>query len=174
MLGERVLACDLDPQANLPAAFLREQELEQIWRKNHQPRPRPIYQCVRPLTEVGDLVAARLVEIAPNLKLVPGDLMLSRSEDTLSSEWPMAMGSANRYRPFRILTAFSTIVQDGASEMDATIILADLGPNLGAINRSAMSAIDHVIVPLGADIFFYRAFATLDLLWGNGVEIGIG
>ena len=30
-LGHRVLACDLDPQANLTAAFLNEERLESLW-----------------------------------------------------------------------------------------------------------------------------------------------
>ena len=37
--------------------------------------------------------------------------------------------------------------------MDASIILADVGPNLGAINRSALIATDYVVVPVGADMF---------------------
>ena len=30
-IGYRVLACDLDPQANLTAAFLDEERLEGLW-----------------------------------------------------------------------------------------------------------------------------------------------
>ena len=51
--GERVLACDLDPQANLTASFLSEDELESLWIGESQNQT--IYQCVVPLTEVGDL-----------------------------------------------------------------------------------------------------------------------
>ena len=39
-MGYRALACDLDPQANLTAAFLNEERLEKLWdddtgRANH-------------------------------------------------------------------------------------------------------------------------------------------
>jgi len=36
-LGYRVLACDLDPQANLTAAFLDEERLENLWDENDNP-----------------------------------------------------------------------------------------------------------------------------------------
>ena len=45
--------------------------------------------------------------------------------------------------------------------MDASVILADVGPNLGAINRSALIATDYVIVPLGADLFSLRGLRNL-------------
>ena len=169
-LGYRVLACDLDPQANLTAAFLDEERLESLWDESDSPSDsrRTIFECVKPLTEVGDLHPPYLQpifhqsDIGQNaLKLLPGDLALAEFEDTLSSEWPNAMGSSNLYRPFRILTAFSTIMQKGAAEMDASIILADVGPNLGAINRSALIASDYVVVPLGADLFSLRGLRNL-------------
>jgi cellulose biosynthesis protein BcsQ len=155
--GHRVLACDLDPQANLSAAFLDEYRLEVIWdngkARNKESSANTIAQCVEPLMQVGDLHSPALEKITPDLHLIAGDLALSGFEDTLSAEWPNALASTNLYRPFRILTAFSTIMQAGAKQMDASVILADVGPNLGAINRSALIATDYVIVPLGADLF---------------------
>ena len=147
--NRRVLVCDLDPQANLTAAFLDEDRLENLWDETHKRSPsrNTIFECVKPLMQVGDLRSPSLQPISSSvfgeeLKLIPGDLALAEFEDTLSAEWPNAMGSGNLYRPFRILTAFSTIMQDGAAQMDADIILADVGPNLGAINRSALIASD--------------------------------
>ena len=163
--GHRVLACDLDPQANLSAAFLDEQRLEVIWddgnARNKTSGANTIAQCVEPLMQVGDLYSPALEKITPDLHLIAGDLALSGFEDTLSAEWPNALGSTNLYRPFRILTAFSTIMQDGAKQMDASVILADVGPNLGAINRSALIATDYVIVPLGADLFSLQGLRNL-------------
>ena len=97
-------------------------------------------------------------------------MALAGFEDTLSAEWPNALGSnpTELFRPFRILTAFSTVMQSGAAKIDASVILADVGPNLGAINRSALIATDYIIVPLGADLFSLqgrlslRAFPTTD------------
>ena len=159
--GHRVLACDLDPQANLSAAFLDEEGLEALWEGDVGEAGRTIFECVRPLLEVGDLLPPSLQEITPTLHLIPGDLALSGFEDALSGEWPNALGSSNLYRPFRILTSFWTVMQTGAEEADATVVLADVGPNLGAINRSALIATDHVVVPLGADMFSLQGLRNL-------------
>ncbi len=163
--GHRVLACDLDPQANLSAAFLDEEQLETLWDGGvgacGKSTGRTIFECVKPLLEVGDLLPPALQKITSSLNLLPGALALSGFEDTLSGEWPDALGSANLYRPFRILTSFWTVMQLGAKEMDATVILADVGPNLGAINRSALIATNHVIVPLGADLFSLQGLRNL-------------
>ena len=162
-MGHQVLACDLDPQANLTAAFLDEERLERLWENDDDQPGRTILQCIRPLTKVGDIKEPSLVNIANSLSLIPGDLALAGFEDTLSAEWPNALGSnpTELFRPFRILTAFSTVMQSGAAKIDASVILADVGPNLGAINRSALIATDYIIVPLGADLFSLQGLRNL-------------
>ena len=99
--------------------------------------------------------------ITPSLGLIPGDLALAGFEDTLSAEWPNALGSTSHYRPFRILSAFSTVMRTCAAEFEASIIIADVGPNLGAINRSGLIATDFVVVPVGADLFSLRGLQNL-------------
>lgn len=160
-MGKRVLACDFDPQANLTAAFLDEGTLEELWGIDDPQIPCTIYKSIQPLTEVGDLREPVLQAIAPGLALLPGDLALSGFEDRLSSEWPQSMGSTNLYRPFRILSAFWQVAQLGASEHSADLIIVDVGPNLGAINRSALIASDAVLVPLGADLFSLQGLRNL-------------
>ena len=158
-IGERVLACDLDPQANLTATFLTEVPLESLWEDDA--KNQTIYQCVAPLTAVGDLRHPKVCRVSETLGIIPGDLALSSFEDSLSSEWPNALGESSLYRSFRILTAFWQIMQRGAEAIDATIVLVDVGPNLGALNRSALIATDHVIAPLGADLFSLRGLRNL-------------
>jgi len=160
-IGYRVLACDLDPQANLTAAFLNEDRLEELWQDDNRAAGQTIMQCVRPLTRAGDIQSPALVQIALSLSLIPGDLALAGFEDILSTEWPNALGSGELYRSFRVLTAFATVMQDGAQQMNADIVLADVGPNLGAINRSALIATDYIIVPLGADLFSLQGLRNL-------------
>lgn len=163
-MGHRVLACDLDPQANLTAAFLDEERLETLWDTDDDTSANTILRCVLPLTKVGDIKKPQLTPVAPpDLYLIGGDLALAGFEDTLSAEWPHALGSTPHllHRPFRILTAFSTVMQAGAEQMQADVILADVGPNLGAINRSALIATDYIVVPLGADLFSLQGLRNL-------------
>ncbi len=167
-MGVSVLAADLDPQANLTSMFLEDERVENIWDGDQgtDSSANTIFQCVEPLMRVGDLQPPNLQPIESQLgesrlSLLPGDLALAGFEDILSSEWPNALGSSELYRSFRILTAFSTIMQMGAEAMGATVILADVGPNLGAINRSALIATDYVVVPLGADLFSLQGLRNL-------------
>lgn len=161
-LDKRIVAIDLDPQANLTSAFLSENDLESLWDSDRPTQPgMTIFQCVRPLTEVGDIVHPHTQRINSKLHLVPGDLSLAGFEDFLSQEWPNALGSGSLFRAFRILSSFWQVAQLAAKQHSADFVLADVGPNLGAINRSALIATDHVAIPLAADLFSLQGLRNL-------------
>lgn len=163
-MGKRVVAIDLDPQANLTSAFLAEEVLEELWDPLGETPPGcTIYECIRPLTKVGDIREPVTQAIHPRLHLVPGDLALAGFEDQLSGAWIEAMGSNqnNLFRPFRLLTSFWQVGQMAAKQLGADLILADVGPNLGAINRSALIGSDHVVIPLAADLFSLQGLRNL-------------
>jgi cellulose biosynthesis protein BcsQ len=160
-LDRRVLVVDLDPQANLTAAFLDEDELADLWDRPDVSEADTIYRCLEPLTKVGDLREPRLRRISGRLSLLPGDLALSGFEDLLSTEWPNCLGNQNLYRAFRVVTAFWQVIQMGAERCGADIALVDVGPSLGAINRSALIATDGLVVPLGADLFSLQGLRNL-------------
>lgn len=61
----------------------------------------------------------------------------------------------------RILSSFWQILQMAAQKIQADIILVDIGPNLGAINRSVLIATDYVAIPLGADLFSLQGLKNL-------------
>lgn len=158
-LRKRMVIIDLDPQANLTAAFLDEERIEEIW--DDQGSGSTIFHCVKPLTSVGDIAEPVLQNIATDLYLLPGDVNLSGYEDALSSEWPNSMGDNNLYRPMRILSSFWQVMQMAAQKVQADLILVDIGPNLGAINRSVLVATDYVAIPLGADLFSLQGLKNL-------------
>ena len=157
-LGVRVVAVDLDPQANLTAAFLDEERLEELWSAENDADT--IFGGVRPLIEaVGDIADPHLEPITERIALVVGDLLLSGFEDSLSDVWPRALDRDPR--AFRILSAFWRILQRAADAHQAGLILMDLGPNLGAINRAALIAADHVVFPLSPDLFSLQGLRNL-------------
>ncbi|WP_307792436.1 ParA family protein [Streptomyces verrucosisporus] len=81
--------------------------------------------------------------------LLAGSLDLSRFEDKLSGEWFKTF--ASDIAALRTTTAFHRIVEQAAGEVGADIVLIDVGPNLGAINRAALIAADSVLMPLAHD-----------------------
>jgi len=145
-LGYRILAADLDPQGNLSAAFLDETRLEGLW-SGDQEEAKTIYRAIRPLEEgTGDVATPKLQNIDDTLALLPGDIGLSQFEDDLSDAWPKCLDEDKR--AFRVASAFWRVLQAGANEHRADAVLVDLGPNLGAINRSALIGSDCVVIPL--------------------------
>lgn len=157
-LGKRVIAVDFDPQANLTAAFLDEERLEEIWLARDQPNT--VFRCIQPLIRgVGDIAAPQLEQVTDLLALLTGDLQLSGFEDDLSAEWPGCLD--RKERSFRIISAFWRLIQSAIEQQQADIVLMDLGPNLGAINRAALIAADYVVVPLSPDLFSLQGLSNL-------------
>ena len=157
-LGIRVVAADLDPQANLTAAFLEEDRLEELWPDGDHPLS--IFGSIQPLLRgIGDIADPHLEHIEENLGILVGDLWLSGFEDELSSVWPDCMD--RKERAFRVISAFWRIMQRAALIHQADIILMDLGPNLGAINRAALISADYVVVPLSPDLFSLQGLRNL-------------
>jgi chromosome partitioning protein len=163
-LGIRVIAADLDPQANLTAAFLDEDRLEELWPdRDHR---NTIFGCVQPLMRgIGDIAAPHLeyvddpLALLGQLALLVGDLSLSGFEDELSAMWPECLD--RKERAFRVISAFWRILQRASAIHKAAVILMDLGPNLGAINRTALIAADYVVVPLSPDLFSLQGLRNL-------------
>src|ERR1700752_609566 len=63
-LGVRTLACDLDPQSNLTAAFLSDEEMEELWESDQS----TIYRSIEPLLPVaGDLDVPKAMKRADSL-----------------------------------------------------------------------------------------------------------
>lgn len=157
-LDFRVVAADLDPQGNLSAAFLAEEMLEELWPDGTHSAT--IYGAIRPLMSgLGDVAQPLLIPVNEKLVLIPGDMALSNFEDDLSQVWPKCLDGDER--AFRVISAFWRVLQRGASAHQADVILVDLGPNLGAINRAALIASDFVVIPLGPDLFSLQGLRNL-------------
>nr|VFK08700.1 MAG: CobQ/CobB/MinD/ParA nucleotide binding domain-containing protein [Candidatus Kentron sp. LPFa]VFK36511.1 MAG: CobQ/CobB/MinD/ParA nucleotide binding domain-containing protein [Candidatus Kentron sp. SD]VFK77829.1 MAG: CobQ/CobB/MinD/ParA nucleotide binding domain-containing protein [Candidatus Kentron sp. SD] len=158
-LGLRVVAADLDPQCNLSAAFLEEDRLEQVFLSGAE-YPPTIHGAVKPLTKgVGDITMPWLERIDDNLALIIGDIALSEFEDMLSQDWPLCLD--RKERAFRVISAFSRVLQIGARRMEANVVLMDVGPNLGAINRAAIISADFLVIPLGPDLYSLQGLRNL-------------
>ncbi|MBI5496996.1 MAG: ParA family protein [Deltaproteobacteria bacterium] len=161
-LGVKVLAVDLDPQSNLSAAFMQDEELEEFWPEG--PHPRTILGAVSPLMEhEGDIAPVEAVRIADNLSLVVGDLGLGEFEERLSKGWADCLTDD---RPvardgFRVISAFHRIIAAARDRGGFEVALVDVGPSVGALNRAALVASDHVVIPLAADLFSLQGLRNL-------------
>ncbi|MEU6057147.1 AAA family ATPase [Streptomyces sp. NPDC047097] len=174
-LGRNVLAVDLDPQANLTSMCLDEDSIEALWSPATEAEylrgqgmlvpdalsgGKTIADAVKPILEgTGDVALIEPISLKSGLWLLPGSLDLSRFEDKLSSEW--AKSFSGDPAAIRTTTAFHRVVEHAADVVDADIVLIDVGPNLGAINRAALLAADTVLTPLAADLFSLKGLSNL-------------
>lgn len=148
-LGTKVVAADLDPQSNLTAMSLSEDQIETIYDRANR---RTVYSSIEPLKRgVGDLKFRAPIKISDRFGLIPGDLSLSDFEDELSAQWPKCVDRDER--AFRVTAAFHRIIQNAGETFDAKLGLIDVGPNFGAINRAALIAADYVLIPVAPDLF---------------------
>ena len=155
--GRRVVAADLDPQANLSSMFLQDSKIEALWSARGGAT---VYAAMQPLIEgEGDLVTVTPQVVNERLMLLPGDLSLSEIEDELSTQWPRCLDG--QIRAFRVTAAFDRMLRTAGAAEDADFGLIDVGPNLGAINRCALVSADYVVVPIGADLFSIRGLQNV-------------
>jgi chromosome partitioning protein len=156
--GLSVVAADLDPQSNLTSMFLDEDRLLELWPEGKHPLT--IRGVVDPILRgIGDILSPHIEPITDGIGLIAGDLGLSGFEDKLSEAWPKCHNRDEA--AFRTMTALYRAVRLAAEQREADIVLSDVGPNLGAINRSALIGSQHVVVPLGADLFSLQGLRNL-------------
>jgi chromosome partitioning protein len=165
--GKKVVIADLDPQANLTSMCLDESLLESIWNDNTD---QTIQKLIAPLKQgIGDIKKAKPIKLNDNLFLLAGSLELSNIEDELSDNWPKL--NDGDQKAFRHIAAFHRIIVDASNQVHADITLIDVGPNLGAINRSALISADFVAIPLAPDMFSLQGLKNLGPVLKNWREL---
>jgi cellulose biosynthesis protein BcsQ len=176
-MGHSVVAADLDPQSNLTSMFLDEDRLEKLWPDGKHPNT--IHGVVEPILRgIGDIGAPQVETInaqsgllAGGLGLIVGDLALSGFEDKLSDAWPRCHNRDEA--AFRTMTAFYRAILGAAEQRSAALVMIDVGPNLGAINRAALIASQHVVIPLAPDLYSLQGLRNLGpqlRLWRDAWE----
>ncbi len=159
-LGHRCLAVDLDPQANLTAMFLNDEELERIYTQD--PQRETLLTGIRPIEKgLGDIARVKVHEINSYIGLLAGDLELSLFEDKLSTTWSKCIDGDEA--AFRTVSSFSRIIENEAKAFEAAYCIIDVGPNFGALNRATLIAADYVVVPMAADLFSLQGLKNLGL-----------
>jgi cellulose biosynthesis protein BcsQ len=147
--------------------FLSENRLEELWPDSDHPRS--VLGSVSPILRgLGDIADPHVEDITTNLGLIVGDLGLSWFEAKLSSGWPDCMNRDEA--AFRAESAFHRTILKAVGIRDADLVLIDVGPNLGAINRSAIIAANYVVFPLAPDLFSLQGLRNLGptlLDWRN-------
>lgn len=150
--GKKILVVDMDPQSNATQAILQED----VWLEfydPHNPTRKTIYDSFSKIEEgdsefinIGVPVTSDQNEF--KVSLIPGHPKLSIIDDTMSKCWSESLScDKGALRKLNWLSQFKKMYND------FDYILIDVGPSLGALNRSILLNSDYFLTPMASDIF---------------------
>lgn len=90
------------------------------------------------------------------MDLIVGDPKLSIREDLLATDW----ASTRNGEPRGFQTTYA--IRELIGRLDNyDMVLVDMGPSLGALNRSILLGVDYFLMPLSVDIFSMMAVENI-------------
>jgi len=174
--GQKVLFIDADPQCNATQLICSDDLCESIYSLGATTRT-TLLDSLR-LIEAGDSGIYADIDPIPKdensfeVDLIAGHPRLSVFEDRLSMAWNSHTNG--ELGGTRITNWLGTLI--GHFKDNYSIAVVDIGPSLGALNRSVILACDYFITPLGCDIFSLigiKNIAEWIASWTDDYENGI-
>lgn len=156
--GLSVTIVDCDPQSNATQLLLGEESWESIYEDHQASERRTVLHALRHI-RAGDSGVEPNVELQESprfgVSVLAGHPSLSTVEDRLSASWAefgaRFLGGARRTLWARELVA----------SIGADVVIFDLGPSLGALNRSVLMGSDYFVTPVSADLFSLYALENI-------------
>lgn len=151
--SKRALLIDADPQCNATQAVLSEELCEDIYLTENSVE-KTIFSYVRPI-QMGE--SSIYLPVNPILgsqnrfstDIIPGHPKMSVIEDRLSDAWNKLL--SGDISGIRVTNWCTQMLEDLAPKYD--LIIFDVGPSLGALNRTVILSSDYIVTPFGCDIF---------------------
>ncbi len=172
---KRVMVLDLDPQSNSTQAILPESEWEHFYGKKADRKT--IYDCFEKIQMgLGEFLEIELPvkenENKYGVALFPGHPKMSFIDDEMAKSWALVLsGTPAGFITQNWLNKFKKQFQD---QFD--YLLIDMGPALGALNRSVLLNSDYFITPMASDIFSLIGISNIGnwiRSWKKSYERGI-
>lgn len=160
--GRAVLIVDLDPQCNSTQLVLDEDQWEGIYEDRRRSEAKTVMGLLRHFRAGEsslDISAAQNVVRSERfgVDILPGHPSLSILEDLLSDAWGgMKSGEPAGARKSMWLR---TLREEYEDEYD--LVVVDVSPSLGAINRSALVGSDTFVTPMAPDLFSLYALDNI-------------
>lgn len=158
----KILIVDADPQCNSSTYILDENTFIRSYYSNSV---FTINELLLPLSRgegfTSDIETHQSSTFGVDLLM--GNPKLALMEDLLASDWSDV--NAGKARGMRTTLVFSQALQQ-FERNKYDYVFFDMGPSLGAINRSILLACDYFITPMSSDIFSLLALENI----GQSIE----
>jgi len=167
-LNKRVLLIDADPQCNSTQYILDLATYEDILNNKTY---NTILDIINPI-KGGTSDINTSVEPVPsianrfNIDLIPGHPKFSLFEDKLGKSW---LEMNNDIGSLRIMNWCYKLNKSFQDKYD--IIVYDIGPSLGAINRTVLIGCNYFITPMGCDTFSIMGISNISEWLKNCIEL---
>ncbi len=150
-----ILLIDADPQCNATQLILPDDLTERLYAKQGNPADfDSLKQVLLPLLS-GDASLSSTHKIAGpdtnkfGISILPGHPDVALLEDHLSTNWTNFLGAS--LGGARVSNWNTQLLSKLGADYD--LIIYDVGPSLGALNRSVLIGVDFFLAPMGCDIF---------------------
>jgi cellulose biosynthesis protein BcsQ len=172
--NKKVVVVDSDPQANATTYSLPDEQILEMYSKtNSSGTLNDIFKELRRTGHYHNRVLPIVRSQRFRFDLVPGDPSISLFEDFLSKDWFDSInGEARALRTTLIFGDLNKKLEQAGYDY----AFYDVGPSLGAINRSVLIAADYYILPMSSDIFSLKAVDNIRLSlknWGDNFRKGL-
>lgn len=170
--NKKVLVVDADPQCNATAYMLSETKVEKLYANLTDGNT--INTLITALKKSRGFDTPPITESAGfGVDLVPGDPKFALAEDFLAKDWFDATNGEERGLK---TTYFLKSLMTWAEDEKYDYVFFDIGPSLGAINRTVLLICDYFILPMSSDIFSLRGLQNIQVAiqgWVKGIARGI-
>jgi len=160
-LGLRTLVVDADPQCNATAFYLDEDTVDSLLDESVDPEEGgTIWSGIaKHVRARGEVRAVEPIGVGDDVALLPGDVLLAGFEDRLSAAWKDSF--SRDATAIDLLSAIYRCVDATADAMEADVILYDIGPSIGSLNRAIILGCDYYVIPVACDLFSLRALRAV-------------
>lgn len=165
-----ILVIDADPQCNTTTYALDEEQFFDVY---YEPKCFTIESIIPPLEDGSGYLQEYTVTKSNHFgfDLIPGNPRFAACEDFLASEWKDVKSADLRgIKSTMLFIHFLTL----CNQYD--YVFFDMGPSLGAINRSILLASDYFVTPMSSDVFSLLALGNIGdsiTTWGSLFNKGI-
>jgi cellulose biosynthesis protein BcsQ len=166
-LGHRVLIVDADPQCNSTQLIIDPDELERIYQPRKPKTPSPaqtLFDVLQPIAQGDSSIADNITPLLGSrnrfkVDLIPGHPRLATLEDLLSQAWVnFGGGDLGGARKTNWNSELTTVLGERYD-----LAFFDVGPSLGALNRSVLVGVDYFVTPMGCDIFSLAGIENISI-----------
>ncbi len=170
--NKKVLIVDADPQCNATAYMFKEKILDELYGSSKDGGTiNLLINALKKSKGYSDVPIKRSAGFS--VDVVPGDPRFSLAEDFLAKDWFDATNGQERGLK---TTIFFVALLRWASQQQYDYVFFDIGPSLGAINRTVLLSCDYFILPMSSDIFSLRGLQNIEIAisgWKRGLERGM-